>query len=275
MAHVKRLVALAVLVGCGGKTAGLDARSAPNGRADAAAAIGSGSGSGSGVAKQTGDAQVRVEWKDPPAPVRTALGRDACGTPNRAAVEPTSTWGIPDVAVWIDGAPTAGVPASVRVVIGPCLASPRVTIAHPGATLAITSAVERPLSPRVVHYGEPGQGAIKPSAPTTPLQLPVIGHEVDLALAAPALDDVEALESDAWVVTTATAAGVTDAQGQVVLRDLPVGAHAVTALLPKRGTTEARVARGKLDVLPGGLAELTLDLGAPALTPQVLTKVVP
>lgn len=257
------LAAAAVLVGggCGGKTAIEDARSAAKPASGDAAAAALGSGSGASAAKQTGDAQVRVEWKEPPAALRAATGRDVCGKPNRAAIEPTSTWGIPDVAVWIDGAPSVPAAATVRVSLGPCVASPRVTVAHPGATLAITSATEGPLAPRVVHYGDPGQGGGQPSGSATPLQLPVIGHEVDLALAAPALDDVEALESDAWVVTTATAASVTDAQGQVVLRDLPVGAHAVTAWLPRRGT-EGRLAHGTLDVLPGGLAELTLDLGA-------------
>ncbi len=258
------LIAAAVLLGgCGGKSAALDARSAPKpGSADAAAPAGPGAGSGWSAPKQTGDAQVRVEWRAPPAALRTATGRDGCGKPNRAAVEPTSTWGIPDVAVWFDGAPTAAPAGTVRVALGPCLATPRVSIAHPGATLAVTSATEGPLAARVVHGGDPAQRGGKPSPPETPLLLPVIGHEVDLLLAAPALDDVEALASGAWVVTVATAAGVTDAQGQVVLRDLPVGAHAVTAWLPERGTAGARVAHGSIDVLPGGLAELTLDLAA-------------
>ncbi len=90
----------------------------------------------------------------------------------------------------------------------------------------------------------------------------MIGHEVDLALPSPEVDEITAAATDAWVITLATAAGVTDASGQVVLRDLPVGTHAVTALLPKHGKAAPRVAHGKVDVLPGGLAEVTLDLGA-------------
>jgi hypothetical protein len=271
--------ALVVAAACGGKNAASDARSVPRAGSDAAAAaIGSSAGSGSGASAIAsggrGAAQVRVEWKAPPAAVTASPGRDACGSAMRPDVEPTSTWGIPEVAVWIDVAPvTRAEPAVARLVVSPCAITPRVAVAHPGDKLAIASAIEAPITATVMHYGDPSSplalagnliATAIPAGALIRVQLPVIGHEVDLALAAPAVDELRGSNStDAWTITLATAAGVTDASGEVVLRDLPVGTHTVTAWLPRHGTAEARVAHGQVDVLPGGLAEVTLELGAP------------
>ena len=274
MARVTGPAAVLMMVGviaggCGGKNAVEDARSVPHaGSGDA----GSGTGTGAGSASPRGDAQIRVEWREPPTAMRGSPGRTRCNTARRPPIEPTSTWGIPEVAVWVDGAPIVTAPAPVRVVLSPCAIAPRIAVARPGATLAIVSAIEHPLDASVMHYGDPASeqalagfmiATALPAGAITRLQLPVVGHEVDLALAAPAVDAVSSgddADAVAWVLTVPTAAAITDASGQVVLRDLPVGAHRVTAWLPRYDKQAMQVAHGKLDVLPGGLAEVTLDL---------------
>jgi hypothetical protein len=266
--------ALVAIAACGGKAAVEDTR-ATGSSASSGSSSGSGGGSSAGASK--GDAQIRVEWREPPAALRASPGRDACGLARPPVVAPTSTWGIPDVAVWLDVAASGSAQAApVRVVLAPCAVSPRIAVAHPGAALQIASAIEQPVEATVMHYGAPDKpGALAgiitatalPVGAITRLQLPVIGHAVSLALAAPAVDAVTAGDGGggaAWVLTVPGAAGVTDASGQVVLRELPVGAHAVTAWLPSRDRADMQLARGTVDVLPGGLAEVTLAFGSAA-----------
>ena len=93
------------------------------------------------------------------------------------------------------------------------------------------------------------------------IQLPVVGHEVSLRLRPDAVTSIEAAEDVAIVVTPAQPYyAITEANGQVILRDVPVGTFEVRALLPARGGQAARVARGTVTVVAGGLAEVTLSL---------------
>jgi hypothetical protein len=62
----------------------------------------------------------------------------------------------------------------------------------------------------------------------------------------------------AWVV--AAAGAVTDPGGGVLVKDVPVGVHAVHAWLPPRAGQPARHAEGRVTVAAGDLAELTLEL---------------
>ena len=64
-----------------------------------------------------------------------------------------------------------------------------------------------------------------------------------------------------WIV--AAPAAITEANGQVVLRGVPIGKHEVTAWLPARGNQMARVATGTITVTANELAELTIDLEPP------------
>jgi len=50
------------------------------------------------------------------------------------------------------------------------------------------------------------------------------------------------------------------ARGHALIRDLPAGAHAVTAWLPPRGGQPARVGHGSATVAAGDLEELTVRL---------------
>ena len=67
----------------------------------------------------------------------------------------------------------------------------------------------------------------------------------------------------AIVSATTPYVAVTEAQGQVVLRDVPVGTHPVRAWLPPRNGGEARTAAGTITVSAGTLADITLDISRP------------
>jgi hypothetical protein len=243
-----------VLVACSGKTsppksAVEDARGSGTAQAiDAAVPVPGGKG----------DVQIRVEWKDVPADARAAPGRTPCGTARPAAVAPTTLWGIPDVLVAIDVAGTA-TRAPQRVSVEPCALSPRVLIA--GTTLSIASATETPAKVFVQHAGQlPLGGTIKDEKPRA-VMLPTAGHEVEVALEPGTIARVVAGSEDAWIVATDNPfVAITEASGNVVMRDVPSGTHAVTAWLPARSGQSARVAHGKVTVTPGALAEVTLDI---------------
>jgi hypothetical protein len=263
------LAALVVAVaGCGGNASTTPTTVSGSGSGSASA---SASASASGSAAR-GDAQIRIEWKDPPASRRASPGRNGCGLARQADVEPTSTWGIPDVAVWLDAGTGSAVP--VRVVLAPCSVTPRIALAHSGGALTIASEIDQPVLATVLRFGDPAspqalagflQVRSLPVGVRTGVELPIIGHSANIALPSPTVMSVVSPDDtagQAWVVTVPTAGGITDAQGQVVIRDLPTGTHAVTAWLPPRGKDGAQVVRGSVDVLPGGLAEVTLDLGS-------------
>jgi len=210
-------------------------------------------------APTTGDLQVRVEWRDVPVAVRASPGLTPCRTPRTAAVAPTTTWGIPDVVVLVEGmAPEAEQRA--RVVLADCALSRRVVT---GSTVRVESGVDHPARLTVAKRGT--LAALGTLAKGTPraLQLPIAGHAVALALDDGAVYELATDGKDpetAWLV--AAPAAVTDASGQVIVRDLAPGAHAITAWLPPRGGAPAKLARGTVTVEAGDLATITLDLAA-------------
>ena len=253
------LAALAFAAACSGSKprAVEDARPPPPRSGDAAASDAD-APPGEPAPPATGDAQIRVEWVDVPLAARASPGRTACQTPRAPAVAPTTTWGVPEVLVIVDGAAPA---AEARVVIAECAASPRLAI---GAALTLESGADRPVRVTLARRGTlagldaldaPGRGAARP------VQLPIAGHAVTVALDAGAIYELALDGKDpetAWIV--AGAAAITEPSGQVIVRDLAPGAHAVTAWLPPRAGQPARLARGEVTVTAGDLAELTLTL---------------
>lgn len=266
-------VALAVAVsiglvgGCsGGKRKAVEDARRPAPPSDGATA-GSASGSATGSAApaalgpyrvdaqgKTGDVQVRVEWKDVPQALRVPGTSAACGRATLPALSPTTTWGIPDAFVSIEVDHGKPMPAlRARLSVDDCTITPRLAVA--GATLTIASAVEKPAT---VTLAEPG------GAPRA-LYLPVVGHEIEVALTPGAVHTVTyATDQVASVVSASSPyVAITEPTGQVILRDVPVGTHAVRAWLPARGALEPRVATGSVTVTEGALAEVTLDISAP------------
>ncbi len=215
---------------------------------------------------KTGDVQIRVEWKNVPQALRAPGAPTPCGSPARPALAPTTTWGIPDafVSIEVDHG-KALVPARARVVLEDCTLSPRAAVAS--EALAIASAVEHPASVTVAEVGRlPFGGAVTAGTART-LYLPIVGHEVEVAIAAGGIYAVGTVaagaDAAAVVVATTPYVAVTEVTGNVVLRDVPVGTHAVRAWLPKRGPLEAKTIAGSVTVTEGALAEVTLDIGVP------------
>lgn len=254
------------LVACSGKPKPDDAHGVVAGSGSAVgsgsaagsgSATGSGAGSGSGSAKpastaKTGDLQVRVEWVDVPVVARSSPGRTPCGTPRAPSIAPTTTWGVPEALVIIEG---GAAPAAVaRATLADCAVSPRLAV---GAALVITSAVDRPatlvLRKRGVDVGQIAEGV------AVPVMLPIAGHAVRAALDADAVYSLDAGDETAWI-SSAPGAYVTEANGQLTVRELAPGKHAVTAWLPPRAGQPARLGRGVATVVAGELAELTVSI---------------
>ena len=259
-----RVVVVAVVVGCsGGKPKVVeDARSAHHGDATQHPAARVGYRVDPKIEK--GDVQIRVEWKDVPTVARASSSFTACGTPRAASVAPTTTWGIPDVLVVIGvdhGKPFD--PPRPRVVLEQCALAPRVTIA--GTTLAIASATEAPAKLALAKTGQLPLGGDALTTTPRPVYLPIAGHEVEVALE-PGVHTLQIEgDSEAAIIVAAEMPylAITDATGQVVLRDVPTGTHAVTAWLPPRAQQPARIAQGKVTVAAGALSEVTVDLTKP------------
>jgi hypothetical protein len=244
------------------------------------------------VKQTTGDVQIRVEWPTMPLAARVSPGSSACGA-LAAQVAPTTTWGIPDVGVFVEGAPpasnaatsVASAPAasssnapggsssnarggsststdgSVRVLVDRCAVSPRIAV---GSRIAIASTADQPLktslAKRFVVSG-PARTIKADKGGATAIALPIAGHEVISELAADSIyrlapegKDVD----DGWIV--GATAFVTDATGVALIKDVPPGKHAVRVWLPPRGGQPAREAKGEVTVEVGDLADLTLTL---------------
>lgn len=205
----------------------------------------------------TGDVSVRVEWPKVPASVRASPGATSCGTPRQPQVAPSTTWGIGDVLVIVDGAPA--VTGDARVRLADCALSPRIAI---GGSLVIDSAADRPAKLVLAARGQIASLDAKADAGAVrSVLLPIAGHAVAVALDAGALYELSAEGKDpetAWIV--AGHGAVTDAGGVVVVKDVPTGVHAVRAWLPPRAGQPARRAAGQVTVTAGELAELTLTL---------------
>jgi hypothetical protein len=205
----------------------------------------------------TGDLLVRVAWPDVPAAARRSPGRTPCNTPRAPSVAPNTTWGIPDALVVVEGTDRARPGPAVRITLADCALAPRLAA---GASLAITSAVDRPARLVLRKRGALAQLA---AGDPVPVMLPIAGHTVTSALDAGAIYSLETDAADPELAFVATIPGsrVTDAGGQATVHDLTAGPHAVTAWLPPRAGQPARVARGTADIKAGALTELTLTLG--------------
>lgn len=163
------------------------------------------------------------------------------------------------VAIEVDhGKEPAASPA--HLVLEKCVLSPRIAI---GSSVVVSSAMEGPQDLTIAALG-----SVRPLGPVTAphsprvVHLPVIGHEVDAG--GTELVSVASAEDSAVVAVAPTPYyAVTEANGQVVLRDVPVGTWAVTALLPARSGQPARIAKGTVTVTADALAEVTLALTPP------------
>jgi hypothetical protein len=205
-----------------------------------------------------GDVQIRVEWKDTPVVARTSPGRTACGTAKAASVAPTVTWGVPEVFVMLD-LPGKAPTAHAHVRLQECALVPRIAIA--GTELTLESGALAPAKLSLHQVGKLPFGGDLTDAVRT-VYLPIAGHEVVATLEPGAMYRVDSDDSAAWIVAADRPFfAITEANGQVILRDVPAGTHPVTAWLPPRGDAPARLAQGNVTVEPGGLAEVTLDLG--------------
>jgi len=256
-----------------------------SGSSGTGSSVGSSSGSSTDAAppaaQTTGDVQIRVEWPTMPLSARVSPGASACGTPLVAQVAPTTTWGIPDVVVFVDGAPSSNassapapapptgsraggtVPRRVdatdtRVVVDRCTVMPRIAI---GSSLAIASAATQPLKVSFVKRFASIDPTRLQKAAMIPFALPIAGHEVVTVLdddfiyrVAPDGKDVD----DGWIV--AATSFITDPTGVALIKDVPPGKHAVHVWLPPRGGQPARSAKGEVTVEVGDLADLTLTL---------------
>ena len=197
----------------------------------------------------TGDLQVRVEWKDVPIAMRASPGRTACNTPRAPVVAPTTTWGIPDVIVVIAGMQAP--PRTARIVLADCALSPRAAAA---TEAIVASAAERPARVTINKRGTLADLAKLDAGTPRTIALPIAGHAVAVPLDAGGVYELAVDGEKAWVVA-ATNAGVTDAAGHFVVRDLAPGRYPVTAWLPSR-----KPVSGTATVTANDLAEVVLQL---------------
>ena len=255
--------ALAVLAiaaaACNGKPRAEEARSVPQAAGARPVAADAAPGAidaapAPGAPPATGDLQVRVEWPDVPVAARSSPGRTPCNTPRAPSVAPTTTWGIPDALVIVDGA--APPSRLAQVTLADCAPAPRIVV---GSSLAVTSAVDHPARLVLRKRGTVDQLG---DGDAIPIMLPIAGHTVTAALDAGAIYSLEttAGEPELAFIAALPNAYVSDAGGHVVIRDLAVGSHAVTAWLPPRAGQPARRGRATATVSAGDLAEVTATL---------------
>jgi hypothetical protein len=125
--------------------------------------------------------------------------------------------------------------------------------------LAVTTTADHPVAMSITSRDMLGAS----SAATRAIEVPIAGHEVDVPVG-DALYELSAGSDSAWIVAEPRSlAGVTDASGQAVLRGIPAGHHHVTAFLPARGGQSGRTRNADVDVVPGQLAEVTVDISKP------------
>jgi len=220
---------------------------------DTGSAAGSGS---SGSTATSGEVAIRIEWKNVPAAMRASPGRTPCNTPRAPSVAPTTTWGIPDVLVLVEGAPP--ITHEARITLADCALSPRLAI---GTSFVVESAVDRPAKLALSRRADAGKLPVVTAGTPSAIQLPIAGHAVTLPLETNGVYQLATDGKDpelAWLVVASGA--ITDASGLATIRNVPLGAHAVTAWLPPRGGQPARKATGKVTVVANDLAELTLEL---------------
>lgn len=249
------------IVGCSGKKppAVEDARKSTAdaaANADATAAADASAGAPVITPPTTGDVSVRVEWPAMPRELRVSPGASGCGTPLAAQAVPTTTWGIPDVVVFVEGAPIRA-PSTARVVANRCEIEPRVAV---GTTVAIASSADRPLRAQITRAFSATDLAAASGDKARGVALPVVGHEAIAELSEGIYKVAVTGErtDEAWVVSAP--AVLTDATGAALIKDVAPGTHTVLGWLAPRGKLPARKVTGQVDVVAGELAEVTLTL---------------
>jgi hypothetical protein len=249
------VLTLATLAACDGKPHPKTTRVPA--REDARAGDAAPAGDAQAARPATGDLQIRVEWPDVPVAARTSPGRTPCHTPRTPSVAPTTTWGVPDALVVIDGA--APPLTSTRITLADCTLTPRISA---GSSLAITSAIDRPARLVLRKRGTASALAHLAAGDPIPVMLPIAGHTVTTALDPGAIYSLEtdAAEPEIAFIAAVPNGYITEATGQVIAHDLAVGPHAVTAWLPPRAGQPARIGRGTATVVNGDLTELTVVL---------------
>jgi hypothetical protein len=256
---VARIGVFLTIVACSGKPRPEEAASSvapPSEAAPAGDALGSSVSPGD-AEPVPGDLQIRVEWPGVPVAARSSPGRTRCNTPRTPLVAPTTTWGVPEAIVVIEGA--APPLAAARLTLADCTLTPRVAV---GGSLAITSAVDRPAKLVLRKRGSLASvGDLAAGEPITVL-LPIAGHTVTTALEPGAIYSLETDDADPEVAFVAAIPGgaVTDAAGQATARGVAAGSHAITAWLPPRAGQPGRIGRGVATVAAGDLTELTVTL---------------
>jgi hypothetical protein len=145
------------------------------------------------------------------------------------------------------------------VALADCTLAPRLAAA---ASLAITSAVDRPAKLVLRNRGTLDHLDHLAAGDPVPVMLPIAGHTVAAALDPGA---IYSLETDApgpelAFIVALPEGRVTDATGHALIRELAPGAHAVTAWLPPRAGQPAHLGRGTAKVTAGELTELTIKL---------------
>lgn len=211
-----------------------------------------------GVSGGNGDLQIRVEWKDVPISMRASPGRTACKTARAPAVAPTTTFGIPDVIVVVEG---GMVPATRRrIVLADCALTPRVIAA---TDVIVESALDRPAKITFAKRGDLAALGTLDKANPISIMLPIAGHAVKLPLESSGIYELTSDGETAWVIAATpprSTAGVTEADGQLIVRDLAAGSYSVTAWLPPRAGGDARLANGTAKVVGGELTAFVLEL---------------
>ena len=255
---IARVVAVLAVAACSGKPRPEEVTSGVAAPSDATpAGDGATAGDAEGARLATGDLQIRVEWPDVPVAARRSPGRTPCNTPRTPSVAPTTTWGVPEALVIVDGAAPAL--DAARITLADCTLTPRIAV---GGSLAITSAVDHPAKLVLRKRGSVATlGQLVAGDPILVL-LPIAGHTVTTALDPGAIYSLETDAADPEVAfVAAIAAGtLTDPSGEVIARGLLAGPHAVTAWLPPRAGQPGRTGHGTTTVAGGDLAELTVTL---------------
>jgi hypothetical protein len=152
-------------------------------------------------------------------------------------------------------------PERARIVLEHCALSPRVAIVE--SPLIVASAMDAPAKLTFAKLA-PARPLAAPAAPTpqgTSIQMPIAGHEAALPLDTDSINELRSDDDSAIAIAAPTPYyAITEANGQVVLHDVPVGTVEIAAWLPARAGQPARAARGKVTVTAGALAEVTLTL---------------